>query len=65
MKKIIVIGATGMLGKPVTKQLINAGFDVTLMARNASKTKELFPEAKIVEGNVFDKFASTDSVSEF
>jgi hypothetical protein len=31
MKKITVIGATGMIGIPVTKELINAGFDVTAL----------------------------------
>jgi len=55
MKKIIVIGATGMLGKPVTKQLINAGFDVTLLVRHHNKAKELFPAAKLANGDVFDK----------
>ena len=32
--KILFIGATGMLGKPVAKELINSGFDVTLLARD-------------------------------
>lgn len=41
MKKIIVIGATGMLGKPVTKQLAHAGFDVTLLVRNINKAKNI------------------------
>jgi uncharacterized protein YbjT (DUF2867 family) len=55
MKKIIVIGATGMLGKPVAKELINSSFEVTLLARNTSKAQQLFPTAKIVQGDVFDK----------
>ena len=55
MKKIIVIGATGMLGKPVAKELINSSFEVTLLARNTSKAQQLFPTAKILQGDVFDK----------
>lgn len=54
MKKILVIGATGMIGKPVTRQLLRAGFDITLMARNVAKAKAIFPEANIVYGDVFD-----------
>jgi uncharacterized protein YbjT (DUF2867 family) len=53
--KILFIGATGMLGKPVANQLIKAGFDVTLLARDTNKMKQLFPVAKIVAGDVFDK----------
>lgn len=43
-KKITVIGATGMIGIPVTKELIKAGFDVTALVRNTEKAKQLFPQ---------------------
>lgn len=52
--KILFIGASGMLGKPVAKELINAGYDVTLLARNIDKMKKMFPEVKIIHGDVFD-----------
>ena len=55
MEKILFIGATGMLGKPVAKELINAGFDVTLLARDINKMQQLFPDTKIIPGDVFDK----------
>ena len=55
MQKILFIGATGMLGKPVALQLIKAGFDVTLLARNTNKMQQFFPAAKIIQGDVFDK----------
>jgi nucleoside-diphosphate-sugar epimerase len=55
MKKVLVIGSTGMLGKPVTNALINADFDVSLLARDVEKNKKLFPESKVIEGDVFDK----------
>lgn len=55
MKKVLIIGATGMLGKPVTKQLINAGFDVAVMARNTKALQETFPEATVFRGDLQHK----------
>jgi len=68
MKKILVIGATGMLGKPVTHQLIREGFEITILARNPEKAQKIFPGARIVKGDVFDvqglveAFAGQDEV---
>ena len=53
--KILVIGATGMLGKPVARQLIADGFEVSLLARDVDKMQKLYPAAKIIQGDVFDK----------
>ncbi len=53
-KKIAVIGATGMLGRPVTQQLLKSGFDLTLLSRNPAKAKALFPTVAIIEADVFD-----------
>lgn len=53
MKKITVFGATGMLGKPVVKELVSAGFEVTAMARNTEKARRELPsEVKIVPGDL-------------
>lgn len=41
-KKISIIGATGNLGIPVTKNLISFGFQVTVIARNVEKAKKIF-----------------------
>jgi len=54
MKKILVIGASGMIGKPVTRELAKAGFDLTLLARKPHKMREIFPDQKIIEGDVLD-----------
>ena len=43
-----------MLGKPVTLELMRAGFPVTLLARDVEKMKNLFPNAAVVKGDVFD-----------
>lgn len=44
MKNITIIGSTGMIGTPVTKEIIKAGFNVTLLVRNIDKAKEIFGE---------------------
>lgn len=54
MQKILIIGGTGMIGKPVTRALIGAGFPVTLLARDPKKTAALFPQATVKKGDVFD-----------
>lgn len=52
-KKIAIIGATGMLGKPVAKAFCNSGYDVTVLVRNVVKAKNLLPEnIRIVEGDI-------------
>lgn len=55
MKKIAIIGSTGMLGQPVTKAFINAGFDVSLFVRNADKAKIMFgTNVRLVVGDIKD-----------
>ncbi|WP_435353220.1 SDR family oxidoreductase [Emticicia sp. SJ17W-69] len=52
MKKILIIGSTGLLGKPVTKALIEANFDITLLVRDKTLAEKLFPKARIIKGDV-------------
>jgi len=55
MKKIAIIGSTGMLGQPVTKAFINAGFEVSILVRNTDKAKSIFgSKVRIVKGDVKD-----------
>lgn len=53
--KILFIGATGMLGKPVARQLIAAGHDITLFGRDENKMKALFPASTTITGDIFVK----------
>jgi uncharacterized protein YbjT (DUF2867 family) len=56
-KKIAVLGASGLIGQPVVKQLANAGFDLTLVSRDSSKLKSAFPNlsgTKFVQADVSD-----------
>jgi uncharacterized protein YbjT (DUF2867 family) len=50
---ILVVGATGMLGEPVARQLHEDGYRVRLLARNPDKAKRLFGDVyEIVPGDV-------------
>lgn len=56
MKNITVIGATGMIGVPVTQELIKAGFHVTALVRNPEKAKAIFPSGvTFVKGDLDNK----------
>ena len=44
--KIVIAGATGLIGKALTKKLIDNGEDVIIFSRNIAKSKELIPNAK-------------------
>jgi uncharacterized protein YbjT (DUF2867 family) len=54
MQKILFIGASGMLGKPVALELMRSGFPVTFLGRDVEKLQKLFPHADVVKGDVFD-----------
>ena len=54
-KRILVIGATGLLGEPVAIHLKRSGFDVRLMVRNVEKAAGRFNDGfEIVEGDILD-----------
>jgi uncharacterized protein YbjT (DUF2867 family) len=56
MKKITVIGATGTIGIPVTKELVKAGFEVTALVRDIDKAKQILPnEIRFVKGDLKNK----------
>ncbi len=53
IKNILVIGSTGMLGKPVTLQLVNAGFNVSALVRSPENAKKELPAAvKLIKGDI-------------
>ncbi|MFN8382035.1 MAG: NAD(P)H-binding protein [Anaerolineales bacterium] len=52
-KTILVIGGTGMLGKPVAQQLKADGFKVRLLARSPEKAQKLLGDGyEIIKGDV-------------
>jgi uncharacterized protein YbjT (DUF2867 family) len=53
MKKIAFIGATGMIGQPVARKLVEAGFEVSALVRNIHKAKMLLPSSiNFVQGDL-------------
>ena len=45
-KRIVVTGATGLIGKKLALSLIQRGDEVIIFSRNAEKAKSIFPKAK-------------------
>ena len=49
---ILVVGATGRLGEPVARRLLEDGFNVRILTRNADRARQRFGnEFEIVEGD--------------
>ena len=56
MKKYVITGATGKIGKIVSTELLAHGQKVTVIARNADKLKELVDlGAEAIAGNSYDR----------
>lgn len=63
-KTILVIGGTGMLGKPVAQQLKADGFSVRLLARNPEKAQKLLGAGyEIVKGDVDSPAALSEAMN--
>lgn len=63
VKNITVIGATGLIGIPVTKALVNAGFNVTALVRNIEKAKKILPSnIHFIQGDLNSKKPITEAV---
>jgi len=56
IKRVAVIGATGMLGMPVAIALMDAGFAVTALVRDPVRARAALPEAiAVVQADVRDE----------
>lgn len=54
-QRVLVIGASGLLGAPVARGLREAGFDVRVMSRDAHRARARFPEPfDVVEGDALE-----------
>jgi uncharacterized protein YbjT (DUF2867 family) len=59
--RILFIGASGLLGRPTARKMIEAGLDVTCMVRNPSRA--FLPDGvKVVEGDLQDPFSLTKAL---
>ncbi len=62
-KKITVIGSTGMIGIPVTKELIKAGFEVTALVRSIENAKLIFPTGvNFAKGDIRNKSEISEAI---
>ena len=52
--KITIFGATGLTGKEVVTQALEAGHEITALIRTPSKMESAKPGVEIVNGDVFD-----------
>ena len=53
IKRVAVVGATGLLGLPVTRALVTAGFEVTALARKPEQARGKLPSGvKVVMADV-------------
>lgn len=51
--KILMTGATGMIGRQLGKKLVERGHELFVISRNADKARELLPfPAQIIEGDL-------------
>ena len=46
MKKIVITGATGLLGGRISKKLIERGDELTIFTRSPERAKKIIPDAK-------------------
>lgn len=54
-KRILVIGATGLIGSAVAKQLNEDGYHVVVMSRNREKARGLFPgDIEVLQADVLN-----------
>ncbi len=52
-EKVLVVGATGMLGQPVTRKLKEDGYNITILSSDSAKARTIFGEEfEIVDGDV-------------
>ena len=64
MERILVVGATGMIGAPVARRLLAAGHHVRLLVRDSTRASALLGDGfEYVEGSVTDRTAVDRAVA--
>jgi len=56
IRKILVIGSSGFVGRRVAQALLAAGYAVRCLARNPAKVRDLAaPGCEVVQGDISDR----------
>ena len=53
--KVLLIGATGRLGRPILRELRSRGHEVSVLARDPEPLREEFPDVVATAGDAFDR----------
>ncbi len=62
--RTLLIGATGMLGRPVTRRLVREGFVVRALVRDRDRARSILPaECELAAGDVFDEGSLSEAMS--
>ncbi|MCH9024713.1 MAG: NAD(P)H-binding protein [candidate division Zixibacteria bacterium] len=52
-EKVLIVGATGMLGQPVTRKLKEDGYNITILSSDSARARTIFgDEFEIFDGDV-------------
>ncbi len=62
-KRILITGATGMIGKPLTRKLCNEGAYVKILTGNAKAARSMFEKHFSLEAFNYDNYESPDLLS--
>ncbi len=61
--KLAVFGATGQTGKEIVRQALDAGHEVTAVARDPSRLAETGPKVRVVQGDSMDARVVEEAVT--
>lgn len=65
MERILVIGGTGRIARPVVRELVKAGYSVRVMARDPQRSRSLLPVAvEWCQGDLQDRAALVAAMHE-
>jgi uncharacterized protein len=59
--RVLLIGATGKVGRPVLRELVSRGHDVTVLVRDPAPLAGEFTAVRAVAGDVFDQDLLADT----
>ena len=62
-QRLLLLGATGSVGRTILQQALNAGHRVTAFCRAASRIEMEHPRLRVVAGNVFEPQDVGDAVA--